>query len=449
MGDKRKGANLITILMAAAALLAAFLRSFYVYYTPSWMRQHDVIGFGAGDGQAAFIEYFYQGHLLIDFDPREKWGFFQPPLHHMLSALWIHLQEFLGFTYEKACENVQILTLIFSFITLYFSYLIFRYFRLEGEGLITAFAIAAVHPGFILMAGSVNNDMLAIMFSVMTIYYALKWNEDPKWRYTVALALTIGLGMMAKLSAALVAPAVALIFVVKWIHAGTDGFVSHMKKFVVFSIICVPLGLWSPIRNMIRFGVPVGFTPGVGEPVNAPLWQRIFDVRTGKPFVCLEKYGDPYNEFNIFLGMIKTSLFGDQDFAIAMTEAGHGGIGAGLITAFGWGLFLSGVILAILCLRATVHVLCFKYYIARRSERAFLAVVYLISVAVYIRFMLVSGSYSSMDFRYVLYLIPVEALMAGVYMKESRGWYRRVTEAALAVFVLSTAAVYTMLSLAG
>nr|MCR5747977.1 glycosyltransferase family 39 protein [Lachnospiraceae bacterium] len=409
--DKRSPDTSTKIILTVVSCIAVFLRAFYIYYTPSWIRQHDVVGFGTGDGQAAFIEYFYDGHLLLDFDPRGIWGFFQPPLHHMLSALWIHLQEFAGIAYDSACENVQIIVFIYGVITLIFSYLILKYFDLEGVPLIISFAIAAVHPGFILMSGSVNNDMLAIMFSVITIWLGLKWNDHPGWGYTIALAFTIGLGMMTKLFAALVAPAIAVLFLVKWVKAGKTGILSYFIKYAVFLFICAPLGLWSPVRNLIKFGVPVSFTPEVGEPVKASLIRRIFDIRTGKPFVYMEKYGDPYNEFNIFLGMMKSSLFGDQDFAIAMTEAGRGGTGAFMITAAGWILLISGAVLAVICFFATLRVLCTGSYISDGVVRAYLAAIYLVSVIAYVRFMFTSMSYSSMDFRYVLYLIPIEALM--------------------------------------
>ena len=223
----------------------------------------------------------------------------------MIAALWIRLLEFAGIAYEAACEHVQVLTLIYSLITLFFVFLIFRYMKLDDEALLAAFAIAAVHPGFILMAGSVNNDMLAVMFTVMTIFFGLKWYDDPSWLYTVILAFTIGLGMMAKISAALAAPAIALLFAINMIRGGISSFVQYMAKFTAFGFICGPLALWSPVRNYIRFGVPLNYTPEVGEEITASLISRIFDIRTRIPYVSRIRNGDPYDEFNMFLGMMK------------------------------------------------------------------------------------------------------------------------------------------------
>lgn len=404
-----------------------------------------MIGFGAGEGQAAFIEYFHQGHFLIDFDPRLKWGFFQPPLHHMISAAWITLLELFGVAYDKACEHVQVLTLIYSLITLLFAYLIFRYLGLKGEALLVSFAITAVHPGFILMAGSINNDMLAVMFTVMTMYFGLKWNDDPSWLYTIILAFTIGLGMMAKMSSVLIAPAIAFIFIVKMIKGGIDSFVQYMTKFVVFGFICGPLALWSPIRNYIKFGVPINYTPEVGEEISADLPARIFDIRSSIPYISRIKNGDAYDEFNMFLGMMKTSLFGDENFAYAMAESGHSGAGTAYMTLFGWVLLFSGIILAIVCFCCTVKVLSSGQYIPSPVIRSYFFFIYLVSMIMYVSFMIKAPYSSSMDFRYVLYLIPIQALTAGLYFERGSKGTKMVLTALTALFFFAAFAVYLML----
>ena len=445
---EKKGGNLKDIILKTAlpvlGIIAALIRIFYIWYTPVWRRQHDVLDFGAGEGQAAFIEFFHDGHFLLDFDPREKWGFFQPPLHHMISALFIRIQELCGIAYVAACEHVQILMLIYSLITLFFAYKIFRYFRLEGSALIISFAIAAMHPGFILMSGSINNDMLTIMLTVIAFYLTLKWNEKPSWLLTVLLALTIGFGMMTKLSAALIAPPVAIVFLIRMIKGGMDDFVTYMKKYVAFCFICAPLALWSPIRNYIVFGVPLSYTPSVGEPVEASLFRRIFDIRCYSPYISRISNGDPYDEFNILLGMMKTSLFGDENFAYAVSEAGHSRAGYALISLFGWTVLISGVILAFIALYATIRELISDRDIAA-DIRVFIAAVYLTGMYMYISFVFKAPYMSSMDFRYVLYLIVVEALMAGLYLNKGRRVYRMMLLPVAAVFAASSVIEYIML----
>ena len=447
MGKSVPGKDrIINILVAVVGLVAAMLRTFYIYYTPVWRRQHDVLNFGADEGQAAFIEFFHQGHLLLDFDPREKWGFFQAPLHHMLAALWIRLQELIGFDYHDACEHVQVLTLIYSLVAMYFGYRLLKYFRLSGEALLLSFALFALHPGFILMSGSINNDMLSIMLTVMAIYYGLRWNDEPDWKYTVILAFVIGLGMMTKLSTGLIAPAVALLFIVKWIQGGISKIPGFLLKYLVFIVICAPLALWSPVRNLLKFGVPLGYTPEVGEPVLSSAAARIFDLRCKTPYLSRITNGDPFDEFNIFLGMMKTSLFGDENFTLAVSEAGHSGVGAFLMTVFGWSVLISGSLVALICFYSTIRVLITKRYIASAVIRAYLGTIYLTALLMYVSFMFKAPFSSSMDFRYVLYLIPVEALMLGLCVRDGRKGIRTVAFITVAVFSLSTVLLYVMLS---
>ena len=56
-------------------LNAALMHTFYIIYTHTWERQHDVIGFrnGKGIGQAALIEYLMTEGHLPDFDPTSRW----------------------------------------------------------------------------------------------------------------------------------------------------------------------------------------------------------------------------------------------------------------------------------------------------------------------------------------------------------------------------------------
>ncbi len=446
MSEKKKQIDRFNIALMAVTAMTVILRGFYVYYTPHWIRQHDVIGFGADEGQAAFIEYFYRGNFLIDFDPRTKWGFFQPPLHHMLSALWIHLQQLIGIGYDTACENVQILTLLFSLGTLFFSYKIFKALKLIGRQMLLAYTIAAIHPGFILMAGSVNNDMLAILFSIAIMYTGLLWIDDPSWKNTILLALLFGFGMMTKLSVGLLAPAVALIFVIKMIKGGVTELGRWIAKYVSFLVICAPVALWSPLRNHILFGVPFNYTPVVGEPADRSLAERIFDIRVYIPYVSNMDHGDAFYEFNIFTGMMKYSLFGDENFAQTLAEAGHAGMGYNVMMILGWGLLISAFILACLCLYSTVRVLLTDRYIESGIKRLYIGAIYVVSVIMYVSFMIGSAYSSSMDFRYVLYLIPLEAAMAGLYEGKAGRIFSVVTVSVTVFFAIDTLLLYIFLT---
>lgn len=434
--NKKKKADFCITL---AALTAVVLRGLYIWYTPTWIRQHDVIGFsnGKGIGQAAFIEWFYEKHMLPDFDVRERWGFFQPALHHILAAIWLKINTLIGFGYSAACENIQVLTCIYSLVITYFAYKIFIQSGLRGTALKIAFAITALHPSFILAAGSVNNDTLCVMLTVMAMYFALQWERKSTYKNILLTGLCIGLSMMTKLSGVLIAPAVAYLFLDKWIRSGKEKFLYYLKQYVSFGIVAFPLGLFFPFRNFLKFGVPLNYTPPVGEALEkTDLVSRFLDVKTLTPFTCLIKNGDSYDEFNIPLAIMKTSLTGEDNFALSNSYE--------LIPA--WILLISGALLAVAALIATVYLVFMGSKFLALQTRVFWGILYIVSVGFMINLCLSIPNFSSQDFRYVSYLIVPESLALGHLVQQYKFW-RKPAEAVTAVFALSSLAVYTLLGL--
>ena len=429
-------------LLWISILLGAIVRTSYVLYTPTWVRQHDVIGFGNDFGQAAYIEYFYKYHKLPDFDPRTVWGFFQPPLHHILAALWIKLGTVIGISYDKACENVHFLTLLYGFVLMLYAYRIFRQLKLSGMKLVTAMAIVSMHPSYIMMSGSINNDMLCILLSVMAVFCFLRWNESGKYSDMIRLALCVGCSMMAKLSGVLIAPALAAVFLYKWINGGKDKFWIYLKQFLLFGVLSIPLGMWSPLRNYMKFGVPFDYTPPVGEPLAVTgVISRLCDIRTSTPFACMITNGDQYNEYNIPLAMMKTSLTGEWNLTQYTTHQR-------MITLGAWILLLSGTLLAVFAVIMTVRVL-----IDRKKEydscfRLFMLVYYVTAVVFYLKLCFSITNFSSEDFRYISYLIVIEAAFAGAGLGSCPRWLRSAVYVLTAIFCIASSGVFVLMGIA-
>lgn len=430
-------------------LISFLLKADYVIYTPNWVRQHDVIGFGAGFGQAGFIEYFYEKLRLIDFDPRDYWGYFQPPLHHMIAGLWLRLMNIICPNYGWACENVQLLTLFYSAMIGYVSYLIIKDNSLHNlkQNLI-AFIYIALHPIFILMSGSINNDVLCVLLQLCAMYFFLKYckEENGSWVYIILTAITLGLSMMTKLSAILIAPAIGCVMLYRLIGLhkikGATGkatialgdksaLVKTLSQYLVFGFISIPIGVWSPVRNLILFGVPLNYTPEVGEPLSQSLVQRIFDIRTSTPFTCMIDNGDAYDEFNLFLGCLKTSLFGEYTFKDIK--------GA---TFAGWVLLLSGAVIAVWLTVRFVKMLFDKKITPQL--RIFCGVYAVASIVFYINLCLSIPNFSSLDFRYIAHLV----VLGGLAIANGRHTkYDNILYGLTIVFAISSIALYMLAGL--
>ena len=93
-------------------LLGVLARCGYVLLSGLYERQHDAgayTGMGTdfvNPGHIGYIEYIYKFHKLPDLNPYELFAYYHPPLHHMISFLWLQLNIMLGVTEDLAFENL-------------------------------------------------------------------------------------------------------------------------------------------------------------------------------------------------------------------------------------------------------------------------------------------------------------------------------------------------------
>ncbi len=382
-----------------------FVKFCYILYTQVWDRQHDVVDFNVGEGQAAYIEYFLTNRHLPDFDPRSVWGFFQPPLHHILSAIWMKISLFLGLAERQAQENIQALTFFYMGALMILTYYICRELNLQRRGTCIVLWIVSLHPAFILLSGSINNDALSLVLTVFSLYLAIVWFKNPRILTIVLLALAIGLAMFAKLSGGMIAPAVAALFLIKLIREKGSR-LRLVLQYVVFGVICVPIGLFYTVRNILLFDVPVNYIPEVGQQFpELPFWTRFFDFHMDSVFPAMLEHGDTYYEHNVFLALLKTSLFGEYNYANMWR-------GFAIPAVF---LFLASAVLMLIAFFVTIRLICFKDSPLATEWRWFFGILYATLLFSYFNFALSYSNFSAQDFRYIALTIVVEALLLGIF----------------------------------
>lgn len=297
----------------------------YVMNTSIYVRQHDVRNFGGDSGHCGYIEYLLFNHHLPDFDIRERWQFCHPPLHHAISALWIHINEnILGVGYDPARESLQTLTLFYSMCIMITAYKLLKYFGLKGKALFIPILIINFHPSFILLSGSINNDVLSVALIMGAVLSALNWYRDRKMSSIIKTALCIGLGMMTKVSAAIVAVPIGLLFMVVFFsHIRTDA-KKLIGQFAVFGLICVPLGLWFGLRNYIKWDMPITYVQKMDKSETQYIGDQSFSDRVTdfspkqleSIYLQWATENDDgsiqgYNEYNPIIAATKTSVFGE------------------------------------------------------------------------------------------------------------------------------------------
>ncbi len=428
LAAKRKLTEGAAVLLIFASSLA--LKIDYVYYTSCYMRQQDTLLFDYPMGHLGYIGYLFYNHHLPDFDTRTAWSFSHPPLHHAVSAIWVKISMKLGMDIDMAIENIQMLTLFYSCGILLFLYLILKELDIRGRALYAILLIAAFHPTFILMSGSVNNDVLSVMFLTGALLYTIRWYKDSSMKNILVLALMIGFAMMSKVSTGLIAPAVAVVFLVKLVRefqrAGRDGrtkkecFILCVRRyfgqFAAFGVLVFPLGLWYPIRNKLLFGVPLNYA----EKLKLTDPQYIGDVPLIRRFTDFSAYqlehlnvqfeeAGTYREFNVFLGLLKTTIFGYFDFYLETP----------VMTAMGTALFWLNVVLVVISVYAGIRCLT-KYRKGLPVEKGFFLLLFVTFMISYFQFCIGYPHICTMNVRYIIPVLLVGLVFMGLWAQEHK-----------------------------
>ncbi len=322
---------LVTLLFA----LGFVMRLGYTLYTGLYTRQCDLGEFEEGvynTWHSGYIIFVKENWTIPNFDVRDMGEFYHPPFHYFVSALFLKICELFM---PKGTHNYEVLQALSFLWTQYALIMIYKVVKLIGikkESRVTAAFVISAFPAFTLMSASINNDILSILLFFTGFYFGLKWYQEGSWKNIIPAALSIGFGMMTKLSIGMIAFPLGFLFVVKLIRdlmnrsekkAGLTSFL----QLVVFAVICAPLGLWYQVRNYLKFGVPFTYvlrSDNIYQDLSrySPV-QRIFGFY-GFP---IEDYymnlgSDGEQDYNIFIAQIKTALFGGEncrdDFTMSM-----------------------------------------------------------------------------------------------------------------------------------
>lgn len=444
----------VSLLLLGTSFLLKF---FYVCYTPITRRQHDVGKFGDADNHAGYITYLLQHHQLPDFDPRGHWQFYHPPLHHMISALWLWLSEHVfGISNAAAQESLQTLSLFYAMAIVITAYRILRHFRLEGMALYAPLAVVAFHPSFILFSGSINNDALSVVFILGAVLWTLKWYEKQTWEGIVKIALCIGLGMMTKLSAAMVAIPVAAVFLVVLVRQLRQRNWRILGQFGGFAVICFPLGLWYPVRNLVRFGVPLNYVQEMSVKSDQYLGDqsflsRVLDFSPHQVAKVFEQWlhydASGYNEYNPLITLLKNAVFGEYINQYTVD-------GQPLAFSLGVALFWTEVLLAAAAFAAMVWMFWRRHKTLGRLPGLFLAGFYGVLLFSFYQLAASAPFTCSMNYRYITPTCVIGAVFLGLAFQRLRQiekpvcrWLYRIGYALCGGFAVFAALFYVKLGM--
>ncbi len=296
-------------IMITIIILAFLVRLGYIIKTPYMEKQHDIEPNGNG---LSYIFTIYETGRLPDNNAGQN---YHPPLHQILAASWLKIVGLFTQDFEIMCESLQFLTLTYSMLLILILYKITEKLRLKDKYKILLMIVVSFHPTFIILSGTLNNDILCLLLVSWSILRLINWYNNPNIKNTTFLAIIIGLGVMAKTSGGIIALPTIYIFLlrmfkdIKRTSKKKMMFQKYMYLFIFFGCISLPIGLWYPIRNYIKFGQPILYVMDVNNP-DLYVGDKSLISRLN-PFSSeiFKMYCDPWVDFNMPIFLLKCSLF--------------------------------------------------------------------------------------------------------------------------------------------
>ncbi len=391
-------------------MIGIIMRIGYMLYTAVGIRTHDI------DGHIAYMNFLYNGSL----PDSNNFIFYHPPFFHFLGALFGRTIGSLKYSGNDIYEAAKIISCFSSCAILLITRSIAKELELGKKAVLTAVLITAVLPNFFLLASRANNDALSILFMYITLLYTVRWYKKPCYKYVIILALSIGFGMMTKISVGTLAfftgPVMLYVLIQNFRRDKKD--MSILYQLIVFALICFPLGLWYPIRNLILFDQPFNYVYKI--PVTEPIYcgdrgygDRFFSF----PFIEGVKsvYSHPNDDYNVWIYLIKGAVFGEFSFDIN-----------DLVPRV---LFILNIIVSLISVVGLVFTVFSRR--VKAEQKYFIAVLWLIVMASYISFNISLPFGCTMDFRYVVPISLVSGLSCGImyqwlWDEAPKGIYSRI-----------------------
>ena len=434
---------------------AMLLHCCYVILSGLYERQHDegvytgIASSQINPGHIGYIEYIYKFHKLPDMNPYQLFSYYHPPLHYAISAIWLIVLTSLGMPEDLAFENLQILPLFYSGLSMLITYLIIKKIGSKGRGLYVGLLLAAFHPALTIMSGSINNDMLSTLLLACCILSTLCFIREKSLKNLILIALSIAFGMLCKINTAVIALPVGLIFLLDFISVVRTGekkaIISNIKNYILFGIISAIIGLSWIVRNFILFHEKPGIASSTETSVmytgDYGLWARLgipsfADWHFEFPFHPLS--GDVIH--NIWIIMFQTSLFAEE-YPETLT---------------GSPLFLCRIAYVIAIITAVCSMIIFlftQYKKYRESvwesklESVFLITGYMTFVSAFAAFSLKYPYTCSSDFRYIVICLVFIAVGLSDSTKEAAhnklfGILSKIVRVTVCVTMMLTTIIY-------
>lgn len=298
-------------------LLGVLARFVVMINSNPLINQHDV------EGKYNWMDYAIHIFNNWALPNSNKYEYSQPPINPSLQAIVMKIfSPFIKYSkinYKHLYGSTRILSFIFSCITLFIIYKILEEFEIKKRMKNFVFVIMALYPGIVFMTTQYSNDNIAYMFFYLSLFFSIRWAKDKKLSTIILLALSIGIGMLTKISVGLIAFITGPMMLAVLIKAKDKK--NIFIQLIIFAMIVFPIGLSYSIRNYVLFGQQIGsiYEVGMGSTVDLKMYNyTIVDRFLSFPISrVIEKTNGIYHDFseyNVWIDLIKTSTYDEFNF---------------------------------------------------------------------------------------------------------------------------------------
>ncbi len=420
-------------------LLGLGLRLVYAWEVPYNISPHD-LGAAAAPGEEmpghlGYIQYLYRNRRLPD---TYTYQYYHPPLFHLVGTAVYGAFSENDTNPVRAFEALQMVNMLLTFLmTLYWYKIAVRFLRKDWAiTVVTAFF--AFSPTLYWLGAQINNDCLMTLLMSMAAYYTMLWAEKQTAGRITAIALCLGLGALTKTSALLLAPAIGMVFLIR-LSENRKRFRKYLGQFVLFGVICIPLGLGWSVLQKYRLDMPFGYifrlSENSGQYVgNISAWKRLLWPSRTQLLSIYVDFGAPEKFANIWGQTLLTKCFDEGILKVSSA--------AGQMLCLGM-MWLQGLAA---CLHAGASVL----YVSRKGKpgsglyRCFLGLAAAVPLVSYVTFAFDFPQLCTMNYRYIV-IVQLFAAAAGGALAEKEktpGWFRYLWAVCLCLSAGLSALVY-------
>ena len=407
--DKMKKINKNNIIYLIYGLLI-FVYAGYILNTNCGERQHDTRSLiWENGGHLGYIQYILENWKLPNVNPTGYWCFSNPPLFYFISAIFIRFQNLIGRFDYKAIENLQFLSMFYILTFIIYLNKILESLKIEKlKNYIIV--LVGVSPAIVYLTGSLNNDSLALMLSIMSIFYTIDWYKNTKFFSLIKLALSIALAIMTKINSGIIAIPIAIIFLIKLIKE-KENIKKYIIYYLIFGVISLPIGLWFPVRNLIKYDMPITYVQEVVEGKehdaylgNYSIIQRFFGLSKSNLETINFSFEKGKADYNIFLSTIKSFIVDEQiDYSENI-----------MLKISVYFLFFVGLAIFILFVISLIKI------DKKDIWNLFFILLFLIELIFYIKFCIDYPYSFSMNFRYIVPILISMVVVIGKYAQTNK-----------------------------